>query len=216
MSILKNSSDNLSHQPFKDLKKILKSKRKKTTPELPESKQSCSLSDEDIFLESMREVMEIEEYRSLPVYQKRAEFSPKKHPDHNNSVKALEEIVEGKRSIHLPDTPEYVEYIDRACRDEIIQYLHEGKVSIQDCLDLHGAVAEEAEEEVERFIKDSIRKGFKCIKIIHGRGLRSPTVPVLKEAVVKWLLSRFRKYIAAFVSARQCDGGLGAVYVLLK
>jgi DNA-nicking Smr family endonuclease len=216
MSILKNSTDNFSNQPFKDLKKILKRKRRQATPESTESRQPQSLSDEDIFLESMREVMEIEEYRALPVYHKQDVFSKKGQPDHSNSVKALEEIVEGKRSIHLPDTPEYVEWVDQGYRDEIIQFLHEGKVSIQDCLDLHGAIIEEAELEVERFIKDSIRKGYKCIKIIHGRGLRSPNGPVLKEAVVKWLLSRFRKYVAAFVSARQCDGGLGAVYVLLK
>jgi DNA-nicking Smr family endonuclease len=164
----------------------------------------------------MREVIAIEEYRALPVHHKQAVLSKKEPRDHNNSVKALEEIVEGKREIHLPDTPEYVEWIDQGCRDGIIQFLHEGKVSIQDCLDLHGAIIEEAEFEVEHFIKDSIKKGYKCIKIIHGRGLRSPNGPVLKEAVVKWLLSRFRKYVAAFVSARQCDGGLGAVYVLLK
>ena len=216
MSILKNSTDNFSNQPFKDLKKILKRKRRQETPKSAESKQPQSLSDEDVFLASMREVMEIEEYRALPVYHKQAVFSKKGQPDHDNSVKALEEIVEGKRAIHLPDTPEYVEWIDQGYRDEIIRFLHEGKVSIQDCLDLHGAIIEEAEFEVEHFIKDSIRKGYKCIKIIHGRGLRSPNGPVLKEAVVKWLLSRFRKYVAAFVSARQCDGGLGAVYVLLK
>ncbi len=216
MGIPKNSSDNFSNQPFKDLRKILKNKRKQAA-RLPQEKQRPNtLSDEDIFLESMSEVLEISEYRALPVYQKKAEASAKKCSVHNNSIEVLEEIIKGKRSIHLPYTPEYVEWVDQGYRNDIKRHLHEGKVSIQDCLDLHGAIIEEAEKEVECFIKDSIKKGFKCIKIIHGRGLRSPSGPVLKEAVVKWLLSKFRKYVAAFVSARQCDGGLGAVYVLLK
>ncbi|UCH46386.1 MAG: Smr/MutS family protein [Nitrospiraceae bacterium] len=54
------------------------------------------------------------------------------------------------------------------------------------------------------------------MKIIHGRGLRSPDGPVLKKAVIQWLLTRYRKYIVAFASARQCDGGLGAIYVLFR
>jgi DNA-nicking Smr family endonuclease len=65
-------------------------------------------------------------------------------------------------------------------------------------------------------LKDSFRKGLRCVKIIHGRGLRSPLGPVLKTAVIKWLSGRYRKSIIAYVTARQCDGGLGALYVLLR
>jgi len=39
---------------------------------------------------------------------------------------------------------------------------------------------------------------------------------VLKDAVVRRLVGRYRKQVIAFVSARQCDGGLGALYVLLR
>jgi DNA-nicking Smr family endonuclease len=69
---------------------------------------------------------------------------------------------------------------------------------------------------VEQFLKESMIKGHRCIKIIHGRGLRSPKGPVLKEALIKWLSGRYRKHIIAFVTARQCDGGLGALYILLR
>jgi len=54
------------------------------------------------------------------------------------------------------------------------------------------------------------------LKIIHGRGLRSAKGPVLKNALMKWLSEHYRKHMIAFATARQCDGGLGAVYVLLK
>jgi DNA-nicking Smr family endonuclease len=75
---------------------------------------------------------------------------------------------------------------------------------------------DEAEQELEKYIKESIRKGYRCIKIIHGRGLRSPKGPILKEAVISWLTGRYRKNVIAFVTARQCDGGLGALYILLR
>jgi len=55
------------------------------------------------------------------------------------------------------------------------------------------------------------------VLIIHGRGLTSPGQPVLKKMVFNWL-SRgpLRRYILAFTSARACDGGAGATYVLLR
>jgi DNA-nicking Smr family endonuclease len=54
------------------------------------------------------------------------------------------------------------------------------------------------------------------VKVIHGRGLRSVKGARLKEAVIKRLAGHFRKDIIAYVTARQCDGGLGALYVLLR
>jgi DNA-nicking Smr family endonuclease len=81
---------------------------------------------------------------------------------------------------------------------------------------LHGLCVEEAEKEVKYFLTDSLRKGHRCVKIIHGRGLRSPGGPVLKDALITWLSGRYWKNIIAFVTARQCDGGLGALYILLR
>ncbi len=216
MSTLKDSSDTFANQPFKDLKKILKRKRKQPAPAPPVPEEVKAPSDDEVYMEAMKEVLEIREFREMPLYQKQSGYLCQTTSSDDDALKALEEIVEGKRRIHLPDTPEYVEWIDQNYRDDILKRLHEGKYSIQDCLDLHGAVLEEAEEEVEKFLKESIRRGYRCVKLVHGRGLRSPNGPVLKGAVVNGLLYRFRKYIIAFVSARQCDGGLGALYVLLK
>jgi len=48
------------------------------------------------------------------------------------------------------------------------------------------------------------------------QGLRSVRGPVLEDAVIRRLSGRYRRDVIAFVSARQCDGGLGALYVLLQ
>ena len=94
--------------------------------------------------------------------------------------------------------------------------LHEGRFSVQAYLDLHGFIVPDAEDELDEFILDALKKGLSCIKIIHGRGLRSVKGARLKHVVVKRLSGHFRRDIIAYVTARQCDGGLGALYVLLR
>jgi DNA-nicking Smr family endonuclease len=55
----------------------------------------------------------------------------------------------------------------------------------------------------------------RCVRIIHGKGLRSKNrEPVLKFKVANWLMQRDE--ILAFCQARPSDGGGGAVAVLLK
>ncbi len=216
MSARKLSSDTFANRPFKNLKNLLVEKEKKRCTEPPVAKKEEVPGDEELFARAMKEVKEIKEFREIPVYHNVSTYSRcRRSPDHD-ALKALEELVQGKRPVHLPDTPEFVEWIHEDYRDDLAQRLHEGHFSVQDCLDLHGNTVQEAKEEVSYFIKMSITKGYRCIKIIHGRGLRSPQGPVLKNSVVQWLLTTFRKYIAAFVTARQCDGGAGALYILFK
>lgn len=93
--------------------------------------------------------------------------------------------------------------------------LARGKFSVQSEIDLHGLTAGDAKIQLREFIQSSIDGGFRCVRIIHGKGLGSGgRGPVLKRNVDAWL--RRWDAVLAFVSARQVDGGTGAVYVLLK
>ncbi len=168
----------------------------------------------------MKEVREIEEFRQIPVRYNRVVFRCRRNNSRCNELLILDEIIKGRVTINLPDTQEYVEWVNPAylpaSNGNISERLHSGAFSVQDSLDLHGLILEEAEEAIDRFLKDALVKGLWCIKIIHGRGLRSPGGPVLKSSLVAWLKNRYRKNVIAFASARQCDGGLGALYVLLR
>lgn len=216
MSAKKREFNDFSFRPFKNLKKIFDNKGLDISPQPAPPKQGEPPSDEELFNDAMKHVREIREFREIPVNRKKTVPSRKIRSTEHDALKALEDIVQGKRPMRLPDTQEYVQWRNKDYRSDITSRLHEGHYSVQDCLDLHGCVIEEAASEIERFIKDSRKMGNRCIKIIHGRGLRSPKGPVLKTAVVKWLSGRHRKQVIAFVSARQCDGGLGALYVLLR
>jgi DNA-nicking Smr family endonuclease len=96
-----------------------------------------------------------------------------------------------------------------------LRELRRGKYRIQDELDLHGLTAKEAKEALLRFMADALGRRLRCVRIIHGKGLRSGARgPVLKVKLNKWLAQW--DSVLAFVSAPQRDGGTGAVYVLLR
>jgi DNA-nicking Smr family endonuclease len=85
---------------------------------------------------------------------------------------------------------------------------------VQRELDLHGLTVVEAKAVLRRFLIRALEEQVRCVRIIHGKGLRSGhRGPVLKSTVAAVL--RRTGAVLAFVSARPVDGGTGAVYVLL-
>jgi DNA-nicking Smr family endonuclease len=187
-------------------------------PPTQRPKRKEDYTDEELFSREMVDVLVIEEFRSLacmPRPQNRRAATVSHDPD-RDALAELYDITEGLLPLHLPDTQEYVEWIHPAFREDIMRNLHEGRFAVQAYLDLHGFIVPDAEDELDEFVVDALKKGLSCIKIIHGRGLRSVRGARLKHVVVKRLSGHFRKDIIAFVTARQCDGGLGALYVLLR
>ncbi|HEX2139789.1 MAG TPA: Smr/MutS family protein [Woeseiaceae bacterium] len=93
--------------------------------------------------------------------------------------------------------------------------LARGGFSIQAETDLHGMTVPEARGALRAFLDESRARGYTCVRVVHGKGRGSGTRgPVLKRKVDHWL--RQWEGVLAFVSARQVDGGSGAVYVLLR
>jgi DNA-nicking Smr family endonuclease len=80
---------------------------------------------------------------------------------------------------------------------------------------LHGLRADQAREALSQFVRDSVKRGMRCVRIIHGKGLGSlGKKPVLKNKVRNWLVQKDE--VLAFCQARAADGGSGALMVLLK
>jgi DNA-nicking Smr family endonuclease len=215
---MSNKKATFSIRPFDRLRKTMEQREAITMPAPPRQKKKEDFSDEELFSLEMDDVLVIEEFRSLscaPRPQNRRTAPVPRDPD-QEAFEELCDITAGVLPINLSDTQEYVEWIHPAFRDDIIRHLHEGRFSVQAFLDLHGFFVPEAEEELDAFLVEALKKGLGCVKIIHGRGLRSVKGARLKHVVVKRLSGRFRRDIIAYVTARQCDGGLGALYVLLR
>ena len=189
---------------FKELKNILEIKK------LPKSDKT----DEDIFLEAMADVREKQEFRKIPYSSPAIMKIPSYQSE--DDIEVLKEIVHGKKKIRLSDTGEYIEWTRPGARKDLAKRLHKGDFSIQDYIDLHGLTLTETEEVLTEFFRKALARQYSCVKIIHGRGLKSPHGPVLKEALIRRLQGSFRKWVLAYATAKDCDGGLGATYVLLK
>ena len=96
-----------------------------------------------------------------------------------------------------------------------LRRLRRGHHPIQDQLDLHGLFASEAERAVLGFVDHSRKRGFRCVRIIHGKGRSSAKGrPILKAVVDRWL--RRCDGVLAFCPAPENAGGTGAVHVLLR
>jgi DNA-nicking Smr family endonuclease len=205
-------------RPFDKLRKTIERKDAASASPPVRQKKKEEYSEEELFCREMDDVQEIGAFRILNCekhHPKDLASSRRANAD-RETLAVLGEIATGQRPIHLPDTQEYVEWTSPDYHETIISKLHEGHFSVQDAIDLHGCTVHEAEVELGEFLQSVTRKGLRCVKIIHGRGLRSVKGPRLKDAVTRRLSGKYKKYVIAFVSARQCDGGLGALYVLLK
>jgi DNA-nicking Smr family endonuclease len=218
MKRTKPDANDFSFRPFGKLKSALDECAAGAPPKKDPPAPPAPPSDHDIFLQAMKDVREIKEFRDSPLRGKvvKKTMRIQANPDYE-ALKTLEGITRGRLPIKLADTQEYVEWtnpdhgIDRA----VTKQLHEGRFAVQDLLDLHGYTVDEADARVSEFLKSAWLRGLKCVRIIHGRGLKSQNGPVLKQTLLTWLTGRFRKNVIAFATARQCDGGLGAVYILL-
>ena len=97
---------------------------------------------------------------------------------------------------------------------DVTRKLRKGEWSIQGQIDLHGLRSDEARNAMGQFIRDAKRMGWRCVRVVHGKGLGSPgKEPVLKSKVQRWLVQK--NEVLAFVQAKPSDGGGGALLVLL-
>jgi len=98
---------------------------------------------------------------------------------------------------------------------DVLRRLRRGEWVIQDEIDLHGCRTDEARELLAAFIRDAGKRGLRCVRVVHGKGLGSKgRQPVLKGKAKIWLAQR--EDVIAFCQARATEGGSGALIVLLK
>jgi DNA-nicking Smr family endonuclease len=127
----------------------------------------------------------------------------------------LEELAHAPLDFESMESGDVLHYRAPGLQDSVWRRLRRGGYRLGGELDLHGLNRDKAYVAVAEFITDCRNRDKRCVRIIHGKGLRSPNSgPVIKGLLESWL--RRRKDVLAFSSARPQDGGTGAVYVLLR
>ena len=129
---------------------------------------------------------------------------------------ALRESLSDEFTVEtLLDTDDTLSYARPGIGSDVVRKLRRGHWVIQSQLDLHGLRTDEAREALGEFLRSAGRRGIRCVRVIHGKGLGSVNrEPVLKNKVRNWLAQKDE--VLAFCQAKAADGGSGALVVLLK
>lgn len=127
----------------------------------------------------------------------------------------MRELADAPIDFESIESGEELTWLRPGLQKRVITRLRRGHWRVQDEIDLHEMNTEAAERSIRAFLLAAWRDGLSCVKIIHGKGLRSgPEGPRLKRLTAH-LLTRIDS-VCAFASAPRHDGGTGAVYVLLR
>jgi len=130
----------------------------------------------------------------------------------------LRELVEGGARFEVADDGRRIEgrRVDLAL--DAVRRLRRGVLPIDARLDLHGMRVQEARVQLDLFLRTMRARGERCLLVVHGKGEHSPQgVGVLRGEMGAWLSQGpSSQHVAAFATAREADGGEGAVYVLLR
>jgi DNA-nicking Smr family endonuclease len=201
---------------LKSLREDLKKQdeaRKAAEAERQRREQQARL-DADLFRLSIGEVAPL-----APV-NKFTPFAPRPLPiaRHHmaDEIAALHESLSDEFTVEtLLDTDEALSFARNGIGPDTLRKLRRGHWVTQGQLDLHGLRTDEAREALAEFLRDVSRRGLRCVRVIHGKGLGSINKePVLKNKVRRWLAQK--EEVIAFCQARAADGGSGALMVLLK
>ena len=112
------------------------------------------------------------------------------------------------------ETGEELLYLRPGYPQRLIRRLRRGHFSVADSIDLHQMSENVAREVLLQFLTDAVRRGYGCVRVVHGKGLRSRGLPKLKMMTNSVL--RKHPAVIAFASCRPVDGGTGAVNVLFS
>lgn len=170
--------------------------------------------DNDLFRQTMSDVKPLASKKSL---EKVIPSKPRPSPKPRHPTPGAPTIHGFALREHVPDVaPEEALFFARSgLQTRLLRQLKRGELRPEARLDLHGQTIAEAGIELADFLDMSQAAGHRCICIVHGKGHRSADGrPVLKTQINQWL--RDAPAVLAFSSALPKDGGMGALYVLIR
>lgn len=174
---------------------------------------STAISDDDarLFREAVGEVRRIEA-EATPTVPKPA---PRPRMLEADEAAVPDELLVMDFDPASLEVGEELTYLREGYPPRLLRQLRRGQFSVGEVLDLHQMNAAAAQAAIADFLAEAHRRGLHCVRIIHGKGLRSKAAgPVLKGLTDRLL--RRRDDVVAFASARPAQGGTGAVVVLLR
>lgn len=199
-------------QVGKQLKAQQEQRAKAEAERLAREKQAAI--EANIFRSSIGDVQVLKQPEKFHPIPKKPKPLPFKHIE--DEQKALQESLSDEFDAGtLLESDENLSYTRIGVGIDVAKRLRKGEWVIQAQLDLHGMRRDQARDNIGEFLRKCLRSGFRCVRIIHGKGLGSINKePVLKNKVRNWLIQKDE--VIAFSQATAADGGSGALIVLLR
>lgn len=167
--------------------------------------------DNDIFRQAMADVTPMPS--SGRIEPEPALTPPRAFQQAKDDREALSELMDD-RYLEDIETGEELLWLKPGYSQRMLRRLRRGYYSIGDTIDLHGMDVETAKQVLLDFIEHALRRNRSCVRIIHGKGLRSRNLPRLKVLTNSVLYKHPR--VVAYASCRPVDGGTGATDALLS
>ena len=190
------------------LEKLEKEKAEKLKAELSQQQKP-----EDLFLAAVKNARPLNTNR---IHHEPSKPKPIPQQFIRDEKQALRDsLSDGYIPAHELESGEELLYLREGQSPSVLSKLRRGHWVIQANLDLHGLISDEARIQVGEFLAGCKKRGIRCVRIVHGKGLGSRNrEPILKHKVRNWLIQKDE--VIAYAQARATDGGSGAVIVLLK
>jgi DNA-nicking Smr family endonuclease len=148
---------------------------------------------------------------------KAAEVKARASAEAEQALAHLHSIVDDAARFEVSDDGRRIEGRRVDAPADLVRSLRRGMLPIDARLDLHGMTAQQAQEKLVEFLRAMRARNERCVLVIHGKGERSPGAGVLRGEIGAWLSQgKSREHVVAFATARDDDGGEGAVYVALR
>jgi DNA-nicking Smr family endonuclease len=133
------------------------------------------------------------------------------------AIAHLHSIVDDVARFEVSDDGRRVEGRRIDAPADLVRNMRRGMLPIDGRLDLHGLTAAQAQDKLVEFLRSMRSRNERCVLVIHGKGERVPGSGVLRGEISAWLSQgKAREHVLAFTTARDDDGGEGAVYVALR
>ncbi|MFO1504735.1 MAG: Smr/MutS family protein [Steroidobacteraceae bacterium] len=174
------------------------------------------MDDEDraLFRQAMRGVRRLR----LPVRQAgpRPRLAPRARFTRMERAAVLHESLAGAPSPLDPvvESGDALLFRRASISETIFRKLRAGQYRVDGEIDLHGLIAADVEPALRAFLAEAMQQDARVVRVVHGKGRRSGH----RGPVLKLVASRYLQRVGAvlaFASAREVDGGSGAILVLL-
>ena len=173
------------------------------------------MDDEDraLFHQAMRGVRRL---RQEPRYAgPRSRLKPRARFARMDRAAVLQESIAGATPLDpVEESGDALLFRRESLSESAFRRLRSAHYRVDGEIDLHGLRAADVEPVLRGFLSEALHTQARVVRVVHGKGRRSGN----RGPILKLVASRYLQRVGAvlgFASAREVDGGSGAILVLL-